>query len=274
MREEDERLTTYARKDESDLVRAALGLRDSGRLRRAAEVLERAVDDSADDPLAWYWLAVTLDNLGRESRATFCYRRAMYAGLDDPALEANAWAWLGSSLCKTGFPDEALGCFERAEALGYPTRELVVFRTRARRLLGRPRRMPRRGLKAALAREVLRIRGIVEHPSQYSPTMSFWVDGKEFLHFDSSRHVELRLTREAMRSLRGELNADPRVRIRGEGIEFALRSGADLPDLLRLVSIAAEAHTRHPGEPARRSPAEVVRRVRRMHVKPTLPDRW
>jgi tetratricopeptide (TPR) repeat protein len=100
-----------------------LAARAAGALGDALVELRQAVADSPQDPEAWYWLAVTQDNLGMEATAVPCYQRALQLGCaDEPA----AHAYLASSLQKTWRPQAAVGHIERALA-ERPEDALFVF---------------------------------------------------------------------------------------------------------------------------------------------------
>jgi Flp pilus assembly protein TadD len=121
----------------AEALTRGLVLRERHRWAQATSEFRRAVGQAPGEALGWYWLAVTLDNRGREAEAIPAYRQALALGLP-PELATNGWAWLGSSLRKTGHPDEALACFDEAERLGYtPVAHLATFRRLARRALGR-----------------------------------------------------------------------------------------------------------------------------------------
>jgi len=100
-----------------------LALREEGRLLSARRELQRATEEDPRDAEAWYWLAVTEDNLGMEGSAIPSYRRALALGCTD---RAGAHAYLASSLQKTWRATEALAESERARQLR-PHDPLVAF---------------------------------------------------------------------------------------------------------------------------------------------------
>ena len=93
-------------------------LRQKRRLTAAVGYLERAVEADPRLAEAWFWLAVTRDNLGREAEAVPAYRRALTIGIDDPNRRAQAQMWLASSLSKTGQHQAALAALAEAGRLG------------------------------------------------------------------------------------------------------------------------------------------------------------
>jgi tetratricopeptide (TPR) repeat protein len=95
-----------------------LELRQKRRLTAAAGYLERAVEADPRLAEAWFWLAVTRDNLGREAEAVPAYRQALTIGIDDPNRRAQAQMWLASSLSKTGQHQAALAALAEAGRLG------------------------------------------------------------------------------------------------------------------------------------------------------------
>lgn len=120
----------------TDAVKRGLALRQRRQLKKAIACFQEAVAAAPEDPLGWYYLAVTHDNRGQEAEAIPNYRRALELGLDGDR-RANAWAWLGSSLRITGQPKEALECFAKAESMGYPQAKVLGFRGLALIALGR-----------------------------------------------------------------------------------------------------------------------------------------
>jgi Flp pilus assembly protein TadD len=100
-----------------------LALRKAGHLLSARRQLRRATEEDPQEAEAWYWLAVTEDNLGMEGSAIPSYRRALALGCAD---EAGARAYLASSLQKTWRASEALPESEQAIALR-PHDPLLAF---------------------------------------------------------------------------------------------------------------------------------------------------
>jgi len=84
----------------------------------ATTALERAAGADPEWGEAWFWLAVTRDQRGREVEAIDAYRRALACGLADRGRRAQAWTWLASSLAKTGAHDDALSALAEADHLG------------------------------------------------------------------------------------------------------------------------------------------------------------
>ncbi|MHB1521552.1 MAG: VOC family protein [Ferrimicrobium sp.] len=110
-------------RSEGGALARGLVARATGDLADALVELRQAAADSPLDPEAWYWLAVTQDNLGMEATAVPCYQRALQLGcVDKPA----AHAYLASSLQKTWRPEAALAHIELALA-ERPEDALFVF---------------------------------------------------------------------------------------------------------------------------------------------------
>jgi tetratricopeptide (TPR) repeat protein len=86
-------------------------LRRQGRWQDALRDLEALVEAEPDNAEAWYWWAVTQDNVGMESTAIPAYRRALELGC---SRSAEASAYLASSLQKTWRAAEALPWIEAA----------------------------------------------------------------------------------------------------------------------------------------------------------------
>ena len=107
----------------TDALSRGLAARAAGRLEDALAELREAVQERPGDGDAWYWLALTQDNLGMEAMAAPCYQRALDLGCaDEPA----AHAYLASSLQKTWRPEAALPHIEEALA-ARPNDALFAF---------------------------------------------------------------------------------------------------------------------------------------------------
>lgn len=89
----------------------AMTLRAQGQLLAALPHLQRATQEEPQNAEAWYWFAVTQDNLGMESTAIPCYREALRLGCRE---DADAHACLASSLQKTWNAAGGLGHILRA----------------------------------------------------------------------------------------------------------------------------------------------------------------
>lgn len=96
-----------------DPLERVQALRREGRLQDALRELEALVAAVPEDAEAWYWWAVTQDNVGMESTAIPAYRRALELGC---VRRAEASAYLASSLQKTWRSAEALPWIEAALA--------------------------------------------------------------------------------------------------------------------------------------------------------------
>ena len=107
----------------TDALSRGLAARDVGRLEDALAELREAVEERPEDGDAWYWLALTQDNLGMEATAVPCYQRALDLGCAD---EPGAHAYLASSLEKTWRPEAALPHIEEALA-ARPDDSLFTF---------------------------------------------------------------------------------------------------------------------------------------------------
>jgi tetratricopeptide (TPR) repeat protein len=133
----------------ADLARSELSsglvLRDRGRLTLAVACFERAVAADPEFADAWFWLAVTRDNVGLEGQAIPAYRRALDCGLAGADRRAQALMWLASSLSKTGEHDGALAALAQARELGgyEPAGEYQRLRRAIWRRSAGPRRKPR-----------------------------------------------------------------------------------------------------------------------------------
>src|SRR5262249_26927517 len=106
--------------------------------------------------------------------------------------------------------------------------------------------------------------------SQFSPAPALWVDGREFAHLHRDGHLDLRLTRAAIRKHRERIDGDGRMRRRGSGdwIEVELSGRTDVPALLELVLEAIRANRRTGADHRAPDPSKLARR-RRLHGAPS-----
>jgi Flp pilus assembly protein TadD len=96
---------------------AILRLRRAGRLREALAELRKLAHERPNDGTVYFYLAVTLDNIGREREAIPRHHRALRLNPRHPhAAEINLY--LASSYRKTGRPRAARRWLEKAEAIG------------------------------------------------------------------------------------------------------------------------------------------------------------
>lgn len=61
-----------------------------------------------------------------------------------------------------------------------------------------------------LREAIARLDGVTESESMFKDGLAYWVNGKEVAHFDAGQTIDIRLTRDLIRSRRAELRADPR----------------------------------------------------------------
>jgi tetratricopeptide (TPR) repeat protein len=94
-----------------EALERGLAFRAAGRLLEALPFLQAATREDPADGAAWYWWAVTQDNLGMEGTAVPAYREALRLGCPQ---KREAQAYLASSLQKTWRPQEALPFIEEA----------------------------------------------------------------------------------------------------------------------------------------------------------------
>lgn len=121
---------------DSAVIKSGLKLREKHRFKQAQDLFQKLASDSSN-PIIWYYLAVTLDNRGKEPEAIPAYNKALQLGLSGK-YKANAYAWLGSSLRKTGNPRKALVCFRKAKQFGYRDKnQLERFETLAKIAIGK-----------------------------------------------------------------------------------------------------------------------------------------
>jgi hypothetical protein len=116
-------------------------------------------------------------------------------------------------------------------------------------------------------RAVRELPGVSEFPSQFAPKNAFWIDGREFLHFEEDAGADVRLTSAAIGKRRAELEADDRVEFHGSDWVFVrLQDRDDAAFAVELAREAIVANERKEGEAARRMPDEgTLAKLRRLH---------
>lgn len=112
--------------------------------------------------------------------------------------------------------------------------------------------------------EILKIPGVSENPSQFSPLPAWWVDGKEIAHLHGGELIDIRLTKKEISARRSQLRNDDRVSLgRNDWITFKMLSQEDLSFVLGLMKVAARANRRKPGERSRPMPDDKMLARRR-----------
>jgi hypothetical protein len=98
----------------------------------------------------------------------------------------------------------------------------------------------------------------------FGPGPAVWAGRREVAHVDADGSLDVRLTRQVIRSRRAELRADGRVTLRGTGSDWLRVSTTDVDFAVALVAdaVAANLPTAPPGLPP--SGADLDRR-RRFH---------
>ena len=104
--------------------------------------------------------------------------------------------------------------------------------------------MARRTLAEELAERIVALPGVDLRPSRFSHRPAFWVGKREVAHFHPGNELDVRLTRKVIRLLKAELEADPRVTLRGSSdwaeVRFPRRT--HLERAVALVRLAVEAN--------------------------------
>jgi Flp pilus assembly protein TadD len=96
---------------------AIIRLRRAGRLREALDELGDLARERPLDGMVWFYVSVTLDNLGREREAIPRYHRALRMDPRHPH-QREIFLYLASSYRKTGRPRAARRYLDRAIAVG------------------------------------------------------------------------------------------------------------------------------------------------------------
>jgi len=96
---------------------AILRLRRARRLREALGALRKLARQRPTEAMVYFYLAVTLDNMGRERAAIPRYHRALRLDPRHPHT-GKINLYLASSYCKTGRPRAARRYLGRATAIG------------------------------------------------------------------------------------------------------------------------------------------------------------
>ena len=102
-----------------------------------------------------------------------------------------------------------------------------------------------RRLRKRLETEIEKLRRLEGRRSRWSSLWSYWIDGREIVHFHRDGSVDVRLTRAAIRERRAALVADPRVGLGApsrDWVSVTLASPADVPLAVELVKVAIAAN--------------------------------
>jgi hypothetical protein len=102
----------------------------------------------------------------------------------------------------------------------------------------------RRSLREELADRLTELDGVELRPSRFSDRPAFWVGKREVAHFEPGNAMDVRLTRKGIRARKAELEADPRVTLRGSSdwTEVAFSRRAHLARVIDLVAAAVAAN--------------------------------
>lgn len=124
-------------------------------------------------------------------------------------------------------------------------------------------------LAGRLRDAIARLDGVTESESMFKDDLAYWVNGTEIAHFDTGQIIDIRLTRDLIRSRRTELRADPRIHLRSgssDWISVQILQPDDIAFAADLAESAASAHRAPPGTTPKPPPAgtELARR-RRFH---------
>jgi hypothetical protein len=98
-------------------------------------------------------------------------------------------------------------------------------------------------LRARLTGRLLRLAGIELKTSRFTGDEAFFVGRREVAHFHGEDTIDVRLTRQRIRSLREDLESDARVTTRGgsDWLEFTFARPRDLDRAVALVRTAVDA---------------------------------
>ena len=99
-------------------------------------------------------------------------------------------------------------------------------------------------LKEQLADRILELEGVELRTSRFSDRPAFWVGTRELAHFHRDNEIDIRLTRKTIRSLKAELDEDPRATLRksSDWVEYRFPRRTHLDRILELVALAVESN--------------------------------
>jgi hypothetical protein len=119
--------------------------------------------------------------------------------------------------------------------------------------------------EAEVARMFAAMEGVDASPSMFGDGPGWWVNGKEIAHLEGGV-LDLRLTRDEIRSRRDELRADDRITLRSGTSDWIDVSVVDLALVTRLAEVAAAVHRAPQGVTPKAPPTgRELERRRRFH---------
>lgn len=96
-------------------------------------------------------------------------------------------------------------------------------------------------VRAELERRLVDLPGLARRRSRFGDAYSYFVGEREIAHFHGDGRLDIRLTRQCIREMKGDGTLDPRVRTRGPSADWAtlpLLGDRDLALALELVERA------------------------------------
>lgn len=99
--------------------------------------------------------------------------------------------------------------------------------------------------RSELERRLSSLPGLVRAPSRHGDGHSYFVAAREVAHFHGDARLDVRLTKERIRELKGAGSLDPRVETRGPTAEWAtlrLHGLDDVPIAVELIEEAVRAN--------------------------------
>lgn len=99
-------------------------------------------------------------------------------------------------------------------------------------------------LKEELGERILELPDVELRTSRFSDREAFFVGKREFAHFHPKNEIDIRLTRQVIRRLKAELEADPKATLRGSSdwVEYRFPRRTDLARAAELVALALDAN--------------------------------
>lgn len=96
-----------------------------------------------------------------------------------------------------------------------------------------------------LERRLAEVPNLIRRRSRFGNAYAYFVGSREIAHFHGDGRMDVRLTRQRIREMKGEEVLDPRVRTRGPSADWAtvpLDDGRVIPLAVELVEEAMRAN--------------------------------
>lgn len=99
--------------------------------------------------------------------------------------------------------------------------------------------------RGELEKRLAQVAGLARKPSRHGDGFSYFLAGREVVHFHGDERMDVRLTKEVIGERRREGSLDPRLRAGGryaEWVAVTVKDGRDIARALEVVEDAVRAN--------------------------------